>query len=293
VIDMLKTLLLIVGGLGAGLAIAFWLQPPSPATPPFEAGAARAAAPGERFDGNEAGLSAARLAALEAAFAAEVERRGALEARVAELSAELDALGERPARESRVAEGANDGLDPTVVEQRARVVRDARLTPEERQRRTIEQLVAAGFAPDRAEWINRRTQELRMDAMQAQYEARREGRQPPPDVEATALRAELGDQDYERFLTAMGRSTSVNIMGVLASSPAERAGLQPGDEIVGYNGQRVFDVAELNELTLGGNTGESVLVDVRRNGQSLQLVMPRGPLGIWGGFRGTPVPLER
>jgi S1-C subfamily serine protease len=111
------------------------------------------------------------------------------------------------------------------------------------------------------------------------------------------LRAELGDQDYERFLTAQGRSTSVNIMGVLASSPAERAGLQPGDEIVAYDGKRVFDVSELNELTLGGTSGaSSVVVDFRRNGQNMQIVLPRGPIGVWGGgpgFRGAPPGLQR
>jgi S1-C subfamily serine protease len=191
------------------------------------------------------------------------------------------------------AESAGGGEPNPAVAERMRIRREAGLSPEERQRRNVEQLIAAGFAPDRAEWINRRTQELRMQAMQAQYEARRDGRpQPPGSDEGAALRAELGDADYERFLTAMGRSTTVNVDGVLASSPAERSGLQPGDEIVAYNGKRVFDVAELNELTLGGTTGESVVVDVRRNGQTLQLVMPRGPLGIWGG-RGPPSFLER
>ena len=116
------------------------------------------------------------------------------------------------------------------------------------------------------------------------------------------MRAELGDQDYERFLTAQGRSTSVNVMGVLASSPAERAGLQPGDEIVSYDGRRVFDAQELNELTIGGagasgSTSASVVIDVRRNGQNMQIVLPRGPIGIWGGgapgFRGPPVPVQR
>lgn len=286
---MLKTLLLVVGGLVAGLGVAFWLQP-SPATPSVEAEAARGAA-AERRSGDDGGRAEARLAALEEAFSAEVDLRVALEARVAELSAELEGLGER--RGPRADNGASSGLDPAVVEERARVVREARLSPEERQRRLVDRLVAAGFAPDRAEWINRRTQELRMEAMQAQYEARRAGRAPPTDFEATALRTELGEQDYERFLTATGRSTSVNIMGVLASSPAERAGLQPGDEIVAYNGQRVFDVAELNELTLGGTMGESVVVDVRRNGQSMQLVMPRGPLGISSGFRGPPIAVGR
>jgi S1-C subfamily serine protease len=93
--------------------------------------------------------------------------------------------------------------------------------------------------------------------------------------------------DYERYLQADGRPTAIPVRDVLASSPAERSGLQPGDEIVAYGGKRVFDMGELNALTLEGVPGESVVVDVRRNGQSLQLVMPRGPLGVTGGgFRG-------
>jgi len=295
---MLKTVLLVLGGLVAGLGIAFWLQPSS--EPAVEAEAASGTAAFARSDANT-GLSEARLEALEDAFAAEVDQRVALEAHVAELSAQLEALGQRPARGPGAGPNAGVGLDPAVIEQRARVRREAAASPEERQRLAIDRLVAAGFAPDRAEWINRRIQELRMQAMQAQYEAKRDGRPAPPDnLEATMLRTELGDQDYERFLTAQGRSTSVNIMGVLASSPAERAGLQQGDEIVSYDGKRVFDAQELNELTLGGSasgsTSASVVIDVRRNGQNMQIVLPRGPIGIWGGgpgFRGPPVPAPR
>jgi len=287
---MLKTLLLVVAGLVAGLALAFWLQPSSElpiAEAAPGAGAISTARPGPIDPG-----AAQRLVDLEQALDAEILQRSALEDRVAELAAQLEARGESPAR-GRAGQGGINGPDPAVVEQRARVRREAAATPEERQRLQIERMVAAGLAPDRAEWINRRTQELRMQAMQAQYEAKRDGRPPPPEnLEATTLRAELGDQDYERFLTAQGRSTSVNIMGVLASSPAEHAGLQPGDEIVAYDGKRVFDVVELNELTLGGTSAAtSVVVDVRRNGQNMQIVLPRGPLGVWGGapgFRGPP-----
>jgi PDZ domain-containing protein len=296
---MLKTLLLVLAGLMAGLAIAFWLQPGSESS--VEAETASGAATVTRSDVN-AGLSEERLDALEDALAAEVDQRAALEAHVAELSAQLEALGEKPARGPGARQNASAGLDPAIVEERAQVrreaMREANATPEERQRLAIDRLVAAGFAPDRAEWINRRTQELRMQAMQAQYEAKRDGRPPPAEnLEATTLRTELGDQDYERFLTAQGRSTSVNIMGVLATSPAERAGLQPGDEIVSYDGKRVFDVVELNELTLAGTSGaSSVVVDVRRNGQNMQIVLPRGPIGIWGGapgFRGPPPGSQR
>jgi len=58
-------------------------------------------------------------------------------------------------------------------------------------------------------------------------------------------------------------------------------------------GERVFDIRDLNELTLEGTAGQSVVVEVRRDGQQVQLVMPRGPLGISGGFRGGRGPPVR
>ena len=132
-----------------------------------------------------------------------------------------------------------------------------------------------------------------MQALQEQYDARREGRAPAGDLGVATLRAELGESDYERYRAAIGQPTSVGVSDVLASSPAERAGLMPGDEIVAYGGKRVFDVGELNALTLEGTPGESVVLDIRRDGQNVQLVMPRGPIGITGGFRGPVFPLGR
>jgi S1-C subfamily serine protease len=161
---------------------------------------------------------------------------------------------------------------------------------ENSQRGQVELLLAAGFAPDRAAWIAQRTAELRMAQLQAQYDSAREGK--PFDATAMlagerTLRSDLGDADYERYLQALDRPTSVPVRDVLASSPAQRAGLQPGDEVVAYDGKRVFDFRDLNALTLEGNAGESVVVQVRRNDQVLDLVMPRGPIGIFGGgFRG-------
>jgi hypothetical protein len=282
---MLKTLLLVVAGLVAGLAIAFWLQP---GFDPVEAEAASGTPAAARSDANDLSFSEARLAALEDRFAAEVDQRVELETRVAELSAQLEALGQSPARGPRAGQSATNGPDPAIIEQRARR-RELAATPEGRERLMIERLTAAGFAPDRAEWINRRTEELRMKALQEQYDARREGRAPAGDFGDNILRTELGEADYERYRTAMGQPTSAGVGDVLASSPAERAGLLPGDEIVAYGGTRVFDVGELNALTLEGTSGESIIIDVRRDGQNMQLVIPRGPLGITAGvFRGRP-----
>jgi hypothetical protein len=281
---MVKTLLLVLAGLVAGLAIAFFLQPsPEPA----DAAATYAGARG--FQAPSAAADARpdeRLAALEDALDAEILQRAALEDRVAELAAQLEALGERP-RFARDA-GAANGEQPPANGREIRAREQANRGDQQRERLMIERLTAAGFPPDRAEWINTRMEELRMQALQEQYDARREGRPPAGDFGVATLRTELGEADYERYRTAMGQPTSVGVADVLASSPAERAGLMPGDEIVAYGGKRVFDVGELNELTLEGTAGESVILDVRRDGQNVQLVMPRGPIGITGGFRGRP-----
>jgi PDZ domain len=153
----------------------------------------------------------------------------------------------------------------------------------------LEALTEAGFAPDRAAQIERRVEELRLEAMQARYEAARNGASANGPVDAffdvnATLRTELGDADYERYLTALGQPTRVDVFSVLASSAAEQAGLQSGDQIVAYAGERVFDVRELNRAVLIGEPGEPVVVDIVRAGQPMQLVLPRGPIGISGGF---------
>jgi hypothetical protein len=229
---------------------------------------------------------AARLAAVENALASEVEQRAALETRIEELASQLEAVGELP-RLARGPSGAGGEAPANTREIRAREQQDRRAVGQQADARFAEQLIAQGLAPDRAEWIIRRTEELRMQALQAQYDAQRGGRPVAPVAGEQALRTELGEADYERYLRAYGRPTAIPVRDVLASSPAERSGLQPGDEIVAYAGKRVFDMRELNALTLEGTPGESVVLEVRRDGQNVQLVMPRGPIGITGGgFRG-------
>lgn len=281
---MVKTVALVLAGLAAGFAVAFMLKPSAPSgdDPSAEPGAP-AAMPVMHGDA----ASTARVAALEDALAAEAEQRALLEARLDELTTQIEELRASAAR-APDARNTNEQRfpDPAAVEQFIRDRVPGPVSADELERRQIERLVAAGFAPDRAEWINRRTQELRMQALQAQYDATRAGR-PLDATTALAgertLRSELGDADYERYLTALNRPTSVAVRDVLASSPAERAGLEPGDEVVAYDGQRVFDMNDLNALTFEGAAGESVIVEVQRGGQNIRLLMPRGPLGVTGG----------
>jgi len=288
---MWKTLLLVVAGLGAGFAIALWMQPGAP-PPAAEAATAPAYASGPLPAGRADAATSNRLGDLESALQAEIEQRAALEQRVSDLGAALDALrAPRQVRAANDASGGPSGFDPSrlppAAQQAFRRAREGPDTPE----RQAERLVAAGLTPDRAAWIQKRTEQLVLEQMQAQYTARRDGKPVEMVDTETTLRSELGEQDYERYLQATGRPTSVGVFNVIAGSPGERAGLKQGDQIVSYAGERIFDVRDLNDRTFKGSPGESVVVDVVRDGQNLQIVVPRGPIGISGGpgaFRRGP-----
>jgi hypothetical protein len=229
---------------------------------------------------------AERLAALEKAVSDERAARQLLQEEVFYLTSELERLSGGENREN-APDGVAATEAPTVgaaTVSRAEA-RRRRNSPEGR----IEALIEAGFLPSQAEAITRREQELQMEALQERFEAERSGE--PVDWRANrtltsdTLREELGDADYERYLEANGRSTRISVSSVIESSPAQTAGLRPGDEIVNYDGQRVFSMTDLNRQAMGGEPGETVVVDVMREGNLVQVAMPRGPLGITGGRR--------
>ncbi|MDJ0909332.1 MAG: PDZ domain-containing protein [Woeseiaceae bacterium] len=146
-----------------------------------------------------------------------------------------------------------------------------------------QQLVEGGFEPSRASWLAQRETELQQDVV-----SDHDGVMLPDHLETRlmarqALRAEIGDYEYERYLAATGQSTVVAVTQVLPDSAAEAAGLQVGDEIVDYDGLRVFNVFELSDASDEGRTGESVIVNIERDGAPMQLVLPRGALGISAG----------
>ncbi len=270
---MLRNAGLIIVLLVACVAIALYMRSPRPVAgaSPVTFQPQPDASPGER------------IAGLEQALAAQIDRSRTLEARIAALEEQLQrgrASDEPapaqpdPARLAQLREQSGAGQqrpDPAALRERQR----------ERQ---LTRLVEAGFTRERAEWIDRRVEELEYQAMQAQFEAQRGGRPgaAAADVQR-ALRGELGDAEYERYLRGTGRPTEVQVMDVLASSAAERAGLQPGDQVLSYAGTRVFDMRELNAMSREGNPGEAVTMEVRRNGQTVQVVVPRGVLGLAGG----------
>ena len=236
------------------------------------------------FDENAA--TEQRILALEAAVSEERRARQLLEDELLFLFAEIEQL--EADREDR--RGADDAREARGSIDSESVARRQEFREERQTTARRDAMIETGMSPDRAEYILRRESEMRYEQMQAVYEARTSGEQLDPryrnfDADAM-LRDEVGDTEYEMYLEANNRPTSVAISNVMASSPGERAGLQAGDEIVGYDGERVFSSTELIQQTMAGGDGD-VVVDVMRDGSAMQIVLPRGPIGVEiGRFRG-------
>lgn len=228
-----------------------------------------------------------RILALEAAVSNERQARQLLEDELLVLFAELERIeSDRPAVDDGGEQdpGARGNVDSESVTRRQQ------FRGERQNGGRRDALVEGGMSPDRADYILRRESEMRYEQMQAVYQARNSGEALDPlnrNFNADAmLRDEIGDAEYEQYLQASNRSTSVGISSVMASSPGERAGLQAGDEIMGYDGQRVFSSSDLVQHTMAGGDG-NVVVDVMRDGSPMQIVVPRGPIGVEiGRFRG-------
>lgn len=273
---MKKLLLSIVISLVVGFAAASWLASGFVSPEPVVSEPVAVAS----FD--EAAPVAERIRALEQALLQEQQARKILEEEILALRAEIE-LEKIPVAGDDV--GAQEQPAAAAMRETRESLRGPRFGNSSTEKR-VERLIAAGFAPDQAEWILRRESELQMERLQARYEAMRESGEPEffgrgffPSEE---LRAELGDADYERYLEANGRSTSVAIGSVIPNSPAQRAGLQPGDRIVRYDGERVFSMMDVTQRIMQGEEGGNVVVDIERNGMPMQLVIRRGPLGVMG-----------
>lgn len=275
---MVKMLAAIAVCLVVGFAAARWIAGPD--EPELRDDAAASPVPATSFD---AGAPVeARIRALEQAVSDERYARQVLEEEIWYLSGELLHLSGETLPGADIAEAAPPADDS----------RSSR-REQYRRRNSIEgrmdALVEAGFLPSQATTILRRESELQMASLQARYEAERSG--DPGEyyrnrtASSDALRQELGEADYERYLTATGRSTSITVSSVIDSSPAQSAGLLPGDEIIRYDGARVFSMTDLTHQTMDGVAGENIVVDVMRDGNLIQVVLPRGPVGISGGRR--------
>lgn len=276
----------------AGFAVGAWFGGEEPVIERPDAAASGGALP--------AGASVEdRLLRLEQVIAEERDARIALEDTLAMLFEELERIegsGSGAAREQQ----ARAELEAEAERRRqARAnergsSRDAAEWMKNFQERRVGRMVEGGFAEDEARRILQLEAEAAYKALQASWEAERSGEALDPFAAdanpQSILRSEIGDDAYARYLEAQGQPTAVSITQVLDGSPGSSAGLLPGDEIVSYNGERLFSVAELRKLTMQGSRGEDVVIEINRDGTRIQLTVPRGPVGITGtgaAVRGT------
>jgi len=148
-------------------------------------------------------------------------------------------------------------------------------------------LIDSGFSREETARIFQIESEEAYRRLQVQYDRRRENAASTNGQYSNInpIRAELGEENYQRYLETNGWPTSVLIGSVIGGSPGESAGLRAGDNVLSYAGERVFNINEINNLTIQGQVGESILIEVERNGDLLQLTIPRGPIGINAGNR--------
>ena len=161
--------------------------------------------------------------------------------------------------------------------------------PSAEVRTSVQSLIDAGIEAEQAAWIQARLDEIDLQQLYLKDRATREGWLNKPRYHrerrqhlnaVTGLREEIGDDAYDRMLYTLGRANRVVIRDTMLNSPAEQYGLQAGDRIIEYNGQRVFATNELNTLTSGGDGSSMILLRVQRDDAYHDIYLPRGPLGI-------------
>lgn len=209
------------------------------------------------------------------------------------LRAEKNAVEQAPADPGANALGSGPPRQLTAEEFR-------KLSEEFRQRniaaareRKTAKLLAAGYSMGEIGRLQRRADELAEQFGISQADQMARGVWPLDrkdfvlaavlGVDPTfALKYEIGDAEYERYLAAQNRPTTVRVSGVSDGSIAASAGILPGDEIVMYDNERIFNSVQLQALTSQNLTdpGGSVSMTVRRDGQMLRLMVPKGPINL-------------
>lgn len=147
-----------------------------------------------------------------------------------------------------------------------------------------------GFTGQDREEIRRLEAATSVRAVELDDLARREGWRNTPryseEMEVllfdNPIRDALGDDRYDRYLYARSRPNRVVVGSIMETSKAQQAGLQRADVIVRYGGEPVYSNMHLVTLRSSGEAGEPVVVEINRNGQPMQITMPRGPMGMGG-----------
>lgn len=150
-------------------------------------------------------------------------------------------------------------------------------------------LASIGVDPVIAETIEEQSEKQEMEQLYLRNKAIREGwfgtekyfqESRQLEQESNVIREELGESKYDEYLYASGQFNRIKVSSILAQSPAEQAGLKSDDIILSYDNSRVYSWSDLTTQTAAGNPGDTVEVNVLRNGVVSKVYIPRGPMGI-------------
>ena len=252
---------------------------PAPAAAPVPEAMPVGAAPA---DPRIAGL----VAALEGADAERSQLAATLVALSREVGELTDAVG---AINLPGAAGGAAGADPEAGTDGARRGRGGTDPSADPAEAALAGLVAAGLDPVAAADLQRRQDEYQLARLELVDQAAREGwedselfdeRLDALDETSPDLREELGEDGYDRYLYESGARNRVRVASIIPGSAASAAGLEPGDVVLGYADGRVFRPGDLQDATRTGTRGEPVTLVAERDGRSVTVQVPRGPLGV-------------
>lgn len=155
-------------------------------------------------------------------------------------------------------------------------------------------LIDAGMDTAEAEQLKERFEKQELETLYLRDKAIREGwlgntryREELQKLEAQTsnLKEELDEEAYAAYLFASGQPNQIAVQSVLSGSSANNSGIQPGDQILRYDNQRIYNGRDLRNATTQGDINETITIEVMRDNRRMEFYVQRGPLGI----RMTPV----
>ncbi len=150
-------------------------------------------------------------------------------------------------------------------------------------------LITAGVDQGTAVEIKQRSDQWTLDRLDLIDTASREGWRDSDEFgekmrelheQRVDIRSEIGDTAYDNYLYAAGESNRVQVRSIINGSAAQVSGITTGDIVLAYADALIYTSRELQNATRDGIRGELVSVSVLRGGQTLNLAIPRGPLGV-------------
>lgn len=210
---------------------------------------------------------------------ASLEGRTAEEAPVSQ-SLPVDETPQTPAGETPAPDGPGE-TSAASTDPRERFYERMR----DRNRKTTEKLRDLGWTDAEIAALERLRVEAGLEMEERMFHEMRRRLEENPATAAfmrgsSPFRDELSEEKYEQYLRARGETRlAVPVHIVIEGSTAEMAGLQTGDAIRRVGNERVYNEQELTFAMLQGEYGESVVIEVERDGSIFYLTVPRGPMG--------------